>query len=174
MSKEEREQKVRAELSAIRSTIANGQIEEATKRLGGLSFEISPGSILAKEVGDLYWELGFPAMAGLYWYFLDEKSDEMLSACDEFQRSVGNNPIRILDAIGWPEEPSPEEPSPEVKSKLEDLQGRARDFRRQYRRDTGISYNIRDRIALLGCGVVAFLLITVFVCGVMFIVQMFH
>ncbi len=51
---------------AYREPIANGQIEEAERKISGLSFNVAAGSTPSKEIGDLWWELGFQAMAGRY------------------------------------------------------------------------------------------------------------
>ena len=68
------EQKIQDDLAAIRHAIAAGQIEEAKTKIGGMSLNVEPGTMLSKEVGDLWWEFGFPAMAGRYWYLLEDES----------------------------------------------------------------------------------------------------
>lgn len=34
-------------------------------------------------------------MAGRYWYLEENKTSEMVKACNEFEKSMGNDPNRI-------------------------------------------------------------------------------
>jgi hypothetical protein len=163
------EQRLEADLAAIRIAIANGQAEDAARKMGAISLNISPGNRLAREIGDLYLELGFPAMAGRYWYLVESKSDQMIAACKEFEHSLGNTPTLILDALG-----SPANPSATVKARLVELHRRARDFRREFQYDVKPARGLRDRLALLGCAIVCFILMFISISGIWFITTWFR
>ncbi|MCC6126137.1 MAG: hypothetical protein IT426_14340 [Pirellulales bacterium] len=164
MTNDEKEQIFRNVLAEIRNDISLGKYDEATNKLGAISFRCPSGSTHSNEIGNLYWELGFPAMAGRYWYLFENKTVQMLAACDEFQRSLGNNPVLIVESLGWPADPSPD-----VKAKLEELHGRARDFRKKYSWKIEATKGIRDRFALLGCGIIATIILFIFIQGIIFI-----
>ena len=136
--------------------------------IAGVSLNTSPGSEFSKEIGGLYMELGFPAMAGRYWYLLDGKSDQMLAACGEFELSLGGNPVLISHAIGWAQNPSPN-----VKAKLQELHEKARAFQREHQYAGKPQGGWRDRVALLGCGLVGFVLMFIFIMGIWFIITKF-
>jgi hypothetical protein len=167
-----RDQRLREALAEIRCDIGDGKTDEAVDKLGGLVLKIRPGTPHSEEIGNLFWEIGLPAMAGRYWYLLDNKSDEILAACDEFQRSLGNNPVLIIDALGWAENRETN-----IEIKLEELHDRARDFRHKYAWEWKVSprkARARDRIALLGCGIVATILFFIFVAGILSIIELFR
>ena len=49
-----------------------------------------------RRLGWLYWNLGYKAMAGRCWYYLQqEKTPEMEEARSEFEKSCGDNPVVI-------------------------------------------------------------------------------
>lgn len=161
-------QRLETDLASIRNMIAAGQLEEAKRMISGVSLNASPGSEFSREIGDLYLELGLPAMAGRYWYLLDEKSDQMLAACGEFERSLGGNPDLISHAIGWVHNPPPN-----VKAKIQEVHEKARAFRREYQYAVKPQSGWRDRVALLGCGLVGFVLMFIFIMGIWFIATKF-
>lgn len=100
-----------------------------------------------------------------YWYLLDDKSDRMLAACGEFERSLGNNPVLIAEAIGWLSTFSPY-----AKARFQDLHEKARELRRTYQYDVTPPRGWPDRVALLGCGIACFIAIFIFGMGIVFIV----
>jgi hypothetical protein len=163
------ERKLETDLAAIRAAIANGEVDEATWRMRGIALNISPGTRLSKEIGDLFWELGFPTMAGRYWYLIENKSDQMIAACAEFEHSLGNTPTLIADALGWTANPSPF-----AKERLDELRRQASDFRREYLYDVIPRRGIRGRVALLGCSIVGFIIMFIFISGIMFITTWFR
>jgi hypothetical protein len=163
------EQKLDADLAAIRRAISDGNAEEAKAKIRSVSLNVSPGSRLTKEIGELYLELGFSAMAGRYWYLLEDKSDQMIAACEEFERSLGNSPVLIMETLGW----CPERSS-YATAKMDELRDRAKVFRRQHHYNMKPTRDMWDRVALVGCGVVGFVLLFVFIAGIMFIVTWFR
>jgi len=161
-------QRLENDLTAIRTAIDAGQLDDANLTLAAVSLNASPGGEFSKEIGDLFLRLGFPAMAGRYWYLLDDKSDRMRAACKEFERSLGNNPVWISHVLCWVSNPSPQ-----AKARIQELREKAGDFGRKYQYDLKPLRGWRDRIALLGCGIVAVVVIFVFVMGIVFIVKTF-
>lgn len=162
------EEKLETNLAVIRRAITEGRREEAAANISGISLNASPGSKFAKEIGVLYLELGFSAMAGRYWYLIENKSDEMVAACEEFERSLGNNPVLIRGALGWLPEWSSY-----AKERIEELNGRAKAFRREHQYNLKPARGLGDRIALVGCGLVGFVALFVLMAGIMFIITWF-
>ena len=144
--------RLETDLAAIRTVMASGQLKDAERMLAGVSLNVSPASEFSKRIGDLYLQLGFPVMAGRYWYLLDDKSDRMLAACNEFERSLGNNPVLIAEAIGWLSAFSPY-----AKARFQDLHEKARELRRTYQYDVTPPKGWRDRVALWGAASLALL-----------------
>lgn len=162
------EQRLEADLAAIRDAIADGRADEARKKISGIPVNFSSGGRLSKEIGDLYLELGFQVMAGRYYYLLEHKSDLMLAACEEFERSLGNNPVLIVGTLG-----RPHDASAFAKARLKELYRQAGAFRREH----GYAVEparLQDRLALLGCGIVAFVVLFVLVAGITFIAKWFR
>jgi hypothetical protein len=157
-----------AVFASIRSSINEGKIEEAKIKLQAISVNYPPGVQSSKEIGDLFLELGFSAMAGRYWYFVENKSDQMMAICKEYEHSLGDNPILILQALGWPSNPSPY-----TKAILKELQKNAAEFREKYQYPLKFSRGLGDRFALLGCAIVVFIVMFIFINGVVFIATWF-
>ncbi len=166
----ESDRRLEADLAEIRKAISHGQTEEATKRLLGVSYNCVPGTTHSQEVGDLFMELGFAAMAGRYWYLLENKTDRMTAVCQEFEHSLGDDPGLIAQCFF-----RPLLSSPFAITKLEDLWARAKDLRQEYKYDVKPpARGLRDTLGLLGCGIVAFVVMFVFIMGVVFIGSWFR
>ena len=170
-SESERDQKrIEADLAEIREAILNGQTEEANKRLLGVSCNCGPGMTYSQELGDLFIELGFPAMAGRYWYLLENKTDRMIAACQEFEHSLGNDPGLIAWCFV-----NPLLLSPFAKSKLKELLDREQGIRREYQYGwKPPKTRLRDQLALLGCGIMAAIIVSVLIVGVASIASWFR
>jgi hypothetical protein len=163
------EQKREADLAAVRTAIAATDFEEAKRLLGAVSLNTLPASRFSKEIGDLYFELGFEAMAGRYWYLVEQKSDVMIAACDAFEHSLGEDPCLLGRSLGWDLDPSPY-----AKAKLEELNRKAAEFRREYQYPPGEPSWLGDRVALIGCAIVGFIFMSVFLAGITFIARGFR
>ena len=50
-------------------------------------------------MGDIYFALKYPSMAGRYWYLEKNKTSEMVKACILFEKSLGNDSFRIARAL---------------------------------------------------------------------------
>jgi len=79
--------------------IADGQLGRARDRLHGLHSAQPDNLAIRRRLGKVYSLLGYPEMAGRYWYLEAEKSAEMQAACAEFERSCGGDPLRILQQL---------------------------------------------------------------------------
>ena len=86
-------------LERIHQEIENGDIGNARDRLNGLIKSYPDDLSIRKLLGDLYWQMQMPTMAGRYWYLEEEKDENMLMACECFEKHFGNNPDYLLRAI---------------------------------------------------------------------------
>jgi hypothetical protein len=160
-------QRLKTDLAAIRTAIAAGRLEEAKRMIAAVPLNAPPSSELSREIGGLYLDLGFPVMAGRYWYLLEDKSDQMIAACDEFERSLGANPVLISKVFGWVRNVSPH-----AKAKLLDIHNKAMALRREHQYEWKPQRGWRDRVALVGCALVGFVVMFIFVMGICFIINL--
>ncbi len=150
---------LQADLDEAYRLANDGKVEEAILKLAIITLDVRPSHDLARSIGNLYWSLDYKAMAGRYWYLLDNKTEEMLTACEEFERAHGNSPELILNAVGdYPPD------SPELKAVFEN----AKTFRACYRphskpSDPGF---VVKYAGLSGCGVIILALMMIFSAGV--------
>jgi hypothetical protein len=86
-------------LSRIEADIAACDLGKARDRLHGLIASYPDDHALRLRLGQVYWELQYPAMAGRYWYLEEDKTPTMLRACEAFERSCGDDPVKVLLAI---------------------------------------------------------------------------
>ena len=88
-------------LRRVDHDIAAGDTGRARDRLHGLISTYSDNLDLRRRLGEVYWKLRDPAMAGRYWYLEENQSVDMLSARKTFERSCGGNPVKMLLAIKY-------------------------------------------------------------------------
>jgi hypothetical protein len=86
-------------LARIEHEIANGDLGKARDRLHGLVAGYPDDLTLRERLGDVYWRLQYPAMAGRYWYLVQERSPEMELACQAFERACGGEASHLLRAL---------------------------------------------------------------------------
>ncbi|MBI5361163.1 MAG: DNA helicase [Planctomycetes bacterium] len=86
-------------LKKIKDDIARGDLGKARDRLHGLIHAYPDDPKLRILLGEIYHNLQFPAMAGRYWYLEENKTPEMQSACEAFEKDRGMDPFRILAAL---------------------------------------------------------------------------
>ena len=67
-------------LKRIEKDIENNNLGKARDRLHGL-ITTYPNELALKKLGDIYFTLQYPEMAGRYWYLEKEKTDVMHAAC---------------------------------------------------------------------------------------------
>ena len=86
-------------LARIETEIASGDCGKARDRLHGLVASYPDDLSLRRRLGDVYWKLQYPAMAGRYWYLEEETSPSMDVAREAFERSRGRDPLKLLLAL---------------------------------------------------------------------------
>lgn len=86
-------------LRRIEREIAAGDWGKARDRLHGLLATYPDDLTLRRKLGDIYWQLHYPAMAGRYWYLEEDKTPTMAQACAAFERTFGNDAAQILMAL---------------------------------------------------------------------------
>ena len=86
-------------LHKVEKDAASGDYGKARDRLHGLIATYPNDLTLRRRLGDIYWQLQHPAMAGRYWYLEKKKSPEMVAACKAFERSCGDNLFQMLLAL---------------------------------------------------------------------------
>lgn len=82
-------------IKKIEEDIKNNDLGKARDRIHGLIFTYPDELELRKKLGDIYFALKYPSMAGRYWYLEKDKTPEMVDACIQFEKSMGNDPNRI-------------------------------------------------------------------------------
>jgi hypothetical protein len=85
--------------SRIQADIAASDLGKARDRLHGLIATYPNDLTLRLRLGQVYWELQYPAMAGRYWYLEQDKTPAMADACRSFERSCGDDPAKLLLAV---------------------------------------------------------------------------
>lgn len=86
-------------IKKIEEDIEKNDLGKARDRLHGLISTYPNELELRRKLGDIYFALKYPSMAGRYWYLEKNKTPEMVKACIQFEKSVGNDPIRIARAL---------------------------------------------------------------------------
>jgi len=88
-------------LERIEQDIAAGDYGKARDRLHGLLRTYPSDLSLRKRLGDVYWHLQYPAMAGRYWYLEEYKTPDMICACTVFERTYSNDAVHMLHALKY-------------------------------------------------------------------------
>ena len=86
-------------LERVQEDIRAGDYGKASARLHGLIGSYPDNLDLRRQLGEVYWKLQLPAMAGRYWYLVEEKDERMQAACKQFEDAFGNDPFRLLSAL---------------------------------------------------------------------------
>ncbi|MFC0187145.1 DUF6584 family protein [Fictibacillus aquaticus] len=134
----------------IEHDIANGDLGKARDRLHGLLSTYPNNLKIRRKLGDIYYQLQDPAMAGRYWYLEEEKTPEMTAACEKFERAHGQDPKYMLRALKYNGN----------HKKIDDL-----------RNEAGEENTPADWLFLIGCLTVLALILTVLGIGIYTIFQ---
>lgn len=67
-------------LKKIKYDIEDGNLGITRDRVNSLIYSYPNELSLRKMLGDIYWELKYPAMAGRFWYLVEHKTPNMISA----------------------------------------------------------------------------------------------
>ncbi|WP_396020320.1 DUF6584 family protein [Bacillus sp. ISL-34] len=86
-------------IKKIEKDIEKNDLGKARDRLHGLISTYPNELELRRKLGDIYFALKYPSMAGRYWYLEKNKTSEMVKACILFEKSLGNDPFRISRAL---------------------------------------------------------------------------
>lgn len=164
-------------LEKVKEDFRRGDFGKASARLHGLIGSYPDHLELRKQLGDAYWNLHMPEMAGRYWYLVENKDGPMLAACRLFEQRFRNDPWEILFALkfrGDAEAIKDDFPG----RVLDDLQRRASekytfypDFQKnglsQYwrKKKRGRRHGIRDLILQFGCLIGALLVMALAIIG---------
>jgi hypothetical protein len=84
------------DLKRVRADIRRGDLGRARERLHGLLSSYPENLDLRKRLGEVYWSLQMPAMAGRYWYLVKDKDERMLKACRMFEKTCKQDAARML------------------------------------------------------------------------------
>ncbi|MCM3711852.1 DUF6584 family protein [Sporosarcina luteola] len=93
--------KIALALKRIEKDIENDDLGKARDRLHGLISAYPNELELRKMLGDIYFQLKYPAMAGRYWYLEKIKTPQMKKACMEFENSMGHDMNKIAQALKY-------------------------------------------------------------------------
>ncbi|WP_371922588.1 DUF6584 family protein [Sporosarcina sp. Marseille-Q4943] len=94
-------EKIALALKRIEEDIESDDLGKARDRLHGLISTYPNELELRKKLGDIYFELKYPAMAGRYWYLEKNKTPQMKKACIVFENSMGNDMDKIARALKY-------------------------------------------------------------------------
>ena len=86
-------------LIKVKNEIDSANLGKARDRLHG-HISADPNDLdLRPMLAEIYFKLQFPAMAGRYWYLEENRTEEMQKCCEEFEKSCGLDPMRMLLAL---------------------------------------------------------------------------
>jgi hypothetical protein len=117
-------------LQKIEDEIKIGKLGKARDRLNGLLSNDPTNLQLRERMGDIYWKLQMPEVAGKYWYFVENKTAEMTEAVKEFEKYCGNDPMQILFSLDYRKE---NETNVYVNTILSNLDNKAKEKSKIYR-----------------------------------------
>lgn len=160
-------------LENVEQDIAAKNYGKARDRLNGLIGAYPENLALRRQLGEIYWQLQYPAMAGRYWYLEEDKSPEMINACKTFEHSCGNNSYQILRSLKFQGDPQNID-SVYAKNTLQALQAQVQDEygytvdfpQRGVEKEPRTQVTkINENTLLVGCSVVALVAFTLMLIG---------
>lgn len=86
-------------LERVKADIASGDLGKARDRLHGLINSYPDDFSLRPVLADIYWQMKCPEDAGIYWYFVANRSEEMQRAIDVFEQRSKSDPLLILQRL---------------------------------------------------------------------------
>ena len=89
----------------IEDEIAAHDLGKARDRLHGLLVTYPEDLAIRHKLGEVYRQLGHPAMAGRYWYLEQPTMAEEIAARRAFERSCGGSQLEILLALKFRGDP---------------------------------------------------------------------
>jgi hypothetical protein len=161
----DRRRRLLADLDTIQESIDRGNVEEARERLCALPLIATPLDECAAEIGQLFLNFDYPEMAARFWYYVDDRTEAMEKIVKRFEESCGNNPEVIRQSVGgfW-------KPGWPANGRIHDLERAESKLRQEFDYEYAQpAPHWRDRLSLLGCGLIAFALLFVLTMGLIFI-----
>ncbi|MGE5073389.1 MAG: DUF6584 family protein [Anaerolineae bacterium] len=92
-------------LERVQEDVHKGDYGKAIARLHGLLGSYPENLDLRKRLGEAYWNLQMPAMAGRYWYLVEDKDERMQAACKRFEDEFRNDPFHMLSGLKFKGDP---------------------------------------------------------------------
>ncbi len=165
-------------LDKVESDIQAGDLGKARDRIHGLIASYPDHLELRKRLGQIYWRLQMPEMAGRFWYLEEHKDENMARACNRFEAQFGNDPVFIIFAIKFKgnletiKDTYPGQLLLDLDRRAKTKHGWYEDFRKkggakyqQYKYTTNTNQT-RDSIIKWGCISAIVLLVLFFLVGV--------
>ncbi len=88
-------------LRIVENEINSGDLGKARDRLHGLISAYPDDLTLRSKLGDVYWKLHHPAMAGCYWYLDQDTSDSKSIAILAFESRFGKDPVMLWKHLAF-------------------------------------------------------------------------
>ncbi|MEM8859865.1 MAG: DUF6584 family protein [Chloroflexota bacterium] len=86
-------------IKQIETYIADGKLTDARDQLHNL-LDAYPNNLDVRgKLGEVYWQLENPVMAGRYWFLIEATSPEMVAATYEFASMCHNDPLEIFNHL---------------------------------------------------------------------------
>ena len=86
-------------LARVRAEIGSGDLYKARDRLHGLLVTYPNDLEIRRLLGEVYWELRYPAMAGRYWYLLESEDPRYVEAKQAFAKMHGGSATEMARAV---------------------------------------------------------------------------
>ena len=87
---------IEEKLKQIDQEVESGEIDSAKNRLHGLLTSHPNRAAVRRKLGEIYWQLDQPEMAGRYWFLIEAETPEMVAANYAFALGCDNDPLEIL------------------------------------------------------------------------------
>ncbi|MBE0476769.1 MAG: hypothetical protein IBX62_06730 [Coriobacteriia bacterium] len=88
-------------LGRVEADIERGDLGKARDRLLGLLRTYPANLYVRDRLGEVYWRLQYPELAGRYWYLFEPVTPEMERACAAFERKFAADARPMLAEISY-------------------------------------------------------------------------
>jgi hypothetical protein len=127
-------------LRKVEEEISLGKLGKARDRLHGLLSNDPKNLQIRAKLGEIYWKLQMPEIAGKYWYLVQNKTKEMIEATKAFEHYCGNDPVQILFSLKYRNENEDNNYIEEVLSKLDKKAKEKYNWYEDYRKRGGYRF----------------------------------
>lgn len=86
-------------LTQLDQYLAAGKLTDARDQLHNLLDAYPNNLAVRQKLGDVYWQLENPVMAGRYWFLIEATTPEMVAATYEFAANCHNDPMEIFNHL---------------------------------------------------------------------------